>query len=110
MTDITRARGDTYPIEFTVKKNGVPLDITSCTFLLTVDPSKTPVDDVNNLFSLPGSIISAPAGTVSFPINDVQADHIGKFFYDLQMIDASSLIRTIQSGKFTFVQDITKAP
>jgi hypothetical protein len=108
MTDITRSRGDTYPMEFTVKSDGVPLDITSCSFMLTVDPSKEPVDDTNNLWAIAGNIESAPGGTVSFSMNSTQADHLGKYFYDLQMIDAAGYIRTIQKGKFNFVQDITK--
>lgn len=108
MTDISRSRGDTYPMEFTVKSDGVPLDITDSTFLLTVDPSATPVDDTNNLFALPGQIFSAPGGVVTFSINEDQSDHVGIFYYDLQMIDPAGIIRTIQKGKFKFVQDITK--
>lgn len=95
-------------MEFTVKSDGAPLDITDCEFWLTVDPSKDPVDDTNNLWSIAGNIESAVGGTVSFSINNAQADYVGKFFYDLQMIDAAGYIRTIQKGKFTFVQDITK--
>ena len=58
--NITRARGDTYPLVFTIKSNGVPLDISGVlTMLLTVDPKKAPVDDVNNLFTLAGDVIDA---------------------------------------------------
>jgi hypothetical protein len=108
MTDITRSRGDTYPMEFTVKSDGVPLDITSCAFMLTVDPAKDPVDDANNIWAIAGVIESAVGGTVSFTMNTTQADNLGKYFYDLQMIDAAGFIRTIQKGKFNWVQDITK--
>jgi hypothetical protein len=107
--NITRARGDTYPLVFTIKSNGVPLDISGVlTMLLTVDPKKAPVDDVNNLFTLAGDVIDGPAGVVSFPISESQADHVGNYFYDVQMVDGASVIRTIQNGKFSFVQDITK--
>jgi hypothetical protein len=46
VTDITRARGDTYADEFIFKskKTGLPLDLTGCSFLLTVDQSAAPVD------------------------------------------------------------------
>jgi len=109
MTTIERKRGDTYPMHFTIKSNGVALDITSCAFKLTVDPSKDPVNDTNNLFSLTGTIENAPGGVVRFDMNGAQADHLGKFFYDIQMIDAASFIRTIEKDKFNFVQDITKS-
>jgi len=109
MTTIERKRGDTYPMHFTIKSNGVPLDITSCAFKLTVDPQKDPVDAVNNLFSLTGVLESPLTGLVRFDVGTLQANHLGKFFYDLQMIDAAGYIRTIEKDKFNFVQDITKS-
>lgn len=108
MTDITRKRGDTYAIEFVVKNDDVVVDITDCTFLLTVDPAKTPTDATNNLFQLTGVIIDAPAGTVAFTPTAEQVDHIGKFFYDIQMTNAAGAIRTITKAKFVLEQDITK--
>lgn len=108
MTTITRSRGDTYKMGFIVKSNGVALNVTGCTFRLTVDPSKNPVTDVANLFSLTGQIENGPAGLISFDVSPTQADHIGHYFYDLQMVDGAGLIRTVQKGKFDFVQDITK--
>ena len=109
MTMIQRKRGDTYPMHFMIKSNGVVLDITSCAFKLTVDPSAVPVTSVANLFSLTGIIESALGGLVRFDLNTLQADHLGKFFYDIQMIDAAGYIRTIEKDKFNFVQDITKS-
>jgi hypothetical protein len=109
MTDITRSRGDTYPIEILVTANGAPLDVTSATFKLTVDPSKAPVDDSANLFSLTGVVTDGPAGAVAFTPTAMQADRVGKFYYDVQMVDGSGAIRTVLSGKFTLTQDITKA-
>lgn len=110
MTIIERKRGDTYPMHFTIKSNNVTLDITGCGFKLTVDPRKDPPDPTLNLFTLVGVIDGPPAnGLVKFDMSLTQADHIGKFFYDLQMIDAAGFIRTIEKDKFNFVQDITKA-
>lgn len=109
MTTIERKRGDTYPEFFTIKSDGVVLDITGCSFKLTVDPQKDPPTAVNNLFSLTGIIVGLPsAGLVRFDFSPTNADHLGKFFYDLQMVDAASFIRTIEKDKFNFVQDITK--
>jgi hypothetical protein len=111
MTDITRTRGDTYADEFvlTSKKTGGALDITGCTFLLTVDPSASPVDASTNIYQLTGEII-APAtdGRVAFAPSSVQANQVGKFFYDVQMTDAAGRKRTVQKAKYTYTQDITK--
>lgn len=106
--DIIRKRGDTYPMSFVVKSEGVPLDITDSEFWLTVDPSKAPTDDTNNLFALEGQIMNPLGGLVTFAVSESEADHVGNYFYDLQMIDPAGIVRTIQAGKFNFVQDITK--
>lgn len=108
MTDITRKRGDTYSIEFVILEDDTPLDITGCTFILTVDPSKAPTDDTTKLFSLTGVILDAAAGSVSFTPTEEEADHVGKFFYDVQLVDGAGKKRTVAAGKFVLVQDITK--
>ena len=106
---IERIRGDTFPFVFTLSdSSGNPIDITSFTFLLTVDPSEDPPNADNNLFVLTGSIIDAVNGKVEFAPSAVQADNIGEYFFDVQMTDASSAIRTIVKGPWTFTQDITK--
>lgn len=109
MTEIVRYRGDTWPIEMTVLKDDLPMDITGCTFLLTVDPAKSPVDNTNNLFELTGSIVGDPVdGVIAFEPTEEQVDHIGNYYYDLQVTDSSLKKRTIAKDRFKFVQDITK--
>ena len=110
MTTVERKRGDTYPEYFDVKSNGVLLDITDCTFKLTVDPRKDPPDTTLNLFVIAGVIDGLPTlGKIRFDFTLADVDHLGKFYYDIQMIDAAGYIRTIEKDKWTFVQDITKA-
>jgi hypothetical protein len=111
MTDITRKRGDTYADEFTLtrKSSGLALNITGYSFVLTVDPSAAPADDTNNLYALTGTILDAAAGRVEFAPTAMQADQLGKFYYDVQMTDGAGRKRTIASGKYTYTQDITKA-
>lgn len=111
MTDITRKRGDTYADDYTItnKTTGLPINITGYTFTLTVDPSAAPVDDTANLYSLTGTIIDGPTGRVEFAPTAMQADQLGKFFFDVQMTDGAGRKRTIDSGKYTYTQDITKA-
>lgn len=108
MTDITRKRGDTYANVLTVKRNGVAVDITGCTFTLTVDTKPTPPDTSTNVFAITGVIVDATAGRVGFSPSESQSDRVGTFFYDVQMIDTAGKKRTIKEGKYIFKQDITK--
>lgn len=108
MAIITRKRGDTYPIEILVTSNDIPLDVANCSFRLTVDPSKAPIDDVNNVITLTGALISGETGRVNFPLTSGEADNLGKYYYDVQMTDAGGIIRTIMSDRFVWIQDITK--
>jgi hypothetical protein len=110
MTDITRRRGDTYADEFTIKskKTRQPIDITGYTFLMTLDPSRSPVNSSSNIYQLDGVIVDAVNGRVEFAPSAPQADRIGKFFYDVQMIDGAGRKRTVVLAKYTYEQDITK--
>lgn len=110
MTEISRKRGDTYDEQFTIKNEatGAAINIAGCSFLLTVDPSKAPASSDGNLFQSAGVIVDAAAGTVKFPISAPQADHVGKYFYDVQMTDAEGKKRTVHADKWTLTQDITK--
>jgi hypothetical protein len=38
----------------------------------------------------------------------MQADNIGNFYYDVQMLDGGGRKRTIVSGRYKFSQDIGK--
>lgn len=109
--DICRKRGDTFPFQLNIKdENGVAIDITGDTFLLTVDPSPAPTGSGNNLFQLTGTIINGPGGVVEFQPSAVQADQTpATYFYDVQQTEAvTSDIRTILYGEWQVVQDITK--
>jgi len=108
--DICRVRGDTFPFDFLIKdENATAVDITGFSFLLTVDPSSEPTDALANLFQLAGTIVSGPGGSVRFTLSSLQADQIpDTYFYDLQMTDVSTAIRTVAKGTFSFEQDVTK--
>ena len=109
--NICRKRGDTFPFQLTIKdEDGVAIDITGDTFLLTVDPSPAPTDAVNNLFQLAGVITDAPNGVVEFTPGAVEADQDPSvYFYDVQQTEAiTGDIRTILYGQWEVVQDITK--
>lgn len=110
MTDITRKRGDTYADEFvlTSKTTRLPINLTGYTFLLTVDPEKAPTGTTNNLYQLSGTILDAAAGRVEFAPSATQADHVGTYYYDVQMVDGTGRKRTVVAGKYKYEQDITK--
>lgn len=110
MTAITRRRGDTYADEIIIKSKTtkLPIDITGYTFVMTLDPEKAPVSSANNLYSLVGTIVDAAAGRVSFAPSALQADQLGAFYYDVQMIDGNLAKRTVVLDKYTYTQDITK--
>lgn len=106
--NVTRKRGDTIPIEFTLLQAGSPKNITGATFLLTVDPEPDPTGIANNKFSIPGFIIGAAAGTFEFRPSAVQMDLTPEtYYFDVQMT-LGGYISTIIKGKFIVQQDITK--
>ena len=111
MTAITRKRGDTYADEFTIKSKTtkLPINITGYTFLLTVDPEKAPAAATNNLYQLVGTIVDAAAGRVEFAPSASQANQVGAFFYDVQMVDGAGRKRTIVLDKYKYEQDIGKS-
>jgi len=108
--DMTRARGDTYGDEFIIKSKNtkLPIDITDYLFYLTLNKIINPSSTTDQLYSLVGTTISALDGRVEFAPNSVQADQVGVFYYDIQMIDGNGRKRTIQKGKYIYTQDITK--
>lgn len=110
MTDITRKRGDTYADEIIVKSKRTkqPINIAGCSFLMTVDSRQEPTDETTKLYQLTGTILDAAGGRVEFAPNASQADRVGAFFHDIQMVDGAGRKRTIDGGKYKYVQDITK--
>jgi len=106
----SRHRGDTYAIQIAIKDAAAAaIDITGFSFLLTVDPSETPTDALANIYQLTGTIDDGPNGLASFAPDATDALAApGNYFYDIQQIDAGTLVRTIAKGKWEILQDITK--
>lgn len=108
---LSRSRGDTFADVFVVKDaiTGSPLDLSGCSFLMTVDPSANPENVDNNLFQLAGAVIDAAAGRVEFAPSPVQSDAVGSFYFDIQVTDALGRKRTLKYGSYVLIQDITKS-
>ena len=107
--DLCFTRGDSVLWTFQIKSEGVPVNITGFSFLLTVDPSPEPTGSGTNLFQLTGSVITPLSGIVQFGMTPTQANQVpNEYYFDLQMTDGGGKIRTVAKGKFTIEQDITK--
>lgn len=104
------SRGDSPVIFSRVRDDDLQVvDITGYTFTMTADPSPSPENASNNLFSIPGTIVDSANGRVSFQPSESQTDVApGVYFYDVQMVTTASSKRTILAGRFEIKQDITK--
>lgn len=108
-TNISRYRGDTYSDKFTITNtDGSPMDITGFSFKMTLNSNPYPTDNSTQLYQLIGSITDAVNGVVEFSPTALQANNVGKFRYDVQMTDDLGVIKTIQLGCYTYLQNITK--
>ncbi len=104
---IVRFRGDTYADSFMVVdcQTGEPVDVAGSTFLLTVSSDKTGSDVVEQV---QGVVDGNEVGLVYFTPDEGTADHVGFYYYDVQMRDPANVIRTLISSSYVYQQDITK--
>ena len=108
--EICRTRGDTKAELFQLKVNGVAVDISGDSFMLTVDPAPDPPDNTTKLFDIAGVLVTPASGIFSFAPSTIQPTTPGDYYYDIQWTDSSdsSRVKTILKGKYTVEQDITK--
>ena len=108
--DLDRTRGDTQRIILRITDStGAPVDISLWTaFKLTVDQSRAPVDGTTKVEEMIGTITSGGLdGRVHFiPTGTIAA---GRYFYDAQALDSNAEKFTFAAGRYTVIQDITKA-
>lgn len=107
--DYTRGDSAAIPFEVTDPDTSLAVDITGFTYILTVDPEPDPLTDVNNLFSVAGTVTDATNGKVEFRPTTTNSDQTPEvYFYDIQQTDSASRLQTVAKGKFTIQQDVTK--
>jgi hypothetical protein len=108
-TPIVRHRGDTFAFRITFSKaDGGPLPLSGTVILVVSALSAPPADDTP-VMSLAGTLIdSGDNGVVEFKPDATDADHVGRFFYDVQMTDSGGDVRTILSDDFILIQDRAK--
>lgn len=108
--NIEYGRGDSFEkLIIVTDSDNLPVDITGCTFSLTVDERENPDDVSTRVFVVIGTIVDAENGKVEFAPTSTDTNIDPKsYFYDIEMISASSRKITLIKGKFIIVQDITK--
>jgi hypothetical protein len=107
---IDRSRGDTYRIGLTFKESdGSLIDLSGGTITLTVNEENAPDDTANELFQSVGVDGDLTNGYAHFPLTADDADHLGRFYYDIEFIDANGKKRTLLEGEYLVSQDITKS-
>lgn len=86
--NLTRTRGDTFPIKLTINNpDGTPMDLFGKQCLMTVNSEEDPTDTSTQLFQIVGTVTDAAAGKVEFTPSLAQADNVGRFFYDIEVRD-----------------------
>lgn len=105
--DIKRKRGDTYPVKITIKENGKIIHITGFTGKLSVSTKQQPTA-ADYVFQSVGVIADEQSGKMYFPITETDANNLGDFYYDIEIMDESGYTHTPVEGKISFSQDITK--
>lgn len=108
--DVEYTRGDSVPIAFVLTDDtGTAVDITSWSFVMTVDPDSEPPDNTTLVMQVSGTITDAVNGAFEFAPTTVESDfEPDQYYYDIQATDAGGDKDTIVKGKFTLLQDITK--
>ena len=112
--DITWFRGDSFPIELTIKDKETkePVDITGYGFLMTVNTVDNPVDISTQLFQVVGVVDPDQVtnkGKLTFTPSVADGNQTPEtYYYDVQMTDPAGNIRTIAKYNFKITQDITK--
>jgi len=96
--DITRYRGDTYPLTATLGRNG-NFNVTGMTFTISTQ--------INNgaIYSSVGTILDATNGIVRFEFDPAAVNTAGEGIYDIQGDDG--YIYTYDKGKFILLDDVT---
>jgi hypothetical protein len=109
-SQLVRFRGDNYADEFEVilERDGEPVSINGCTFVMSVASDKNPSATDPLVYQVFGQVTDAVDGLVEFAPTASQTDMTGFYYYDVQMQDSSGIIRTLISDSYVFKPDITR--
>jgi hypothetical protein len=108
---INRYRFDTYRIHITLTDpiSGAPLNLTSCSAVLTINSLQNPPDNTTQVAQLTGTV-TAGAGTIDFPVDPTTSQKpAATYFYDIKLTDATGTERCLVSGEYRLFESVTKA-
>ena len=105
---IKQTQGDTKVFTVTVKTGtGAAYDLTGYTIAFTVKESKDTADGSANI-SKAGVITDATGGVFTVSLTNTETDLTpGNYFYDFQIDNGSSSVKTVEQGLFIVTQDVT---
>ena len=108
--NITLVIAHTAPLEWTLYKDGVALDITGSTITLSVDDLAEPATpSVTNQFTLAGVLTDAANGVVQFTMTTLQAALVaGDYFYDIKFVEAGGEVSHPIRGSWTVLESRTR--
>lgn len=107
---ITRFRGDTYADSFTITNaaTGNVVNLTGCSFKMTLNTLKNPPDATTQVYQLIGTIDDPTTGVVNFTPTAQQANQVGFFYFDVEMTDGMGIPHTLVKDSYIYQEDITK--
>ena len=105
---IVFVRGDSYSRTINITHNGIPVDLTGASVVMTVATAENPTDETTKLFEVAGVVDDVAPGRVHFTPTAINNGVAGQYFYDVQVTDAAGNIRTPIKSRYTITQDITK--
>lgn len=109
-SQLERKRGDTAPDVVNVTDvNGGAINIAGFSYTMTLNTEKRPSDTAQQVAQITGTISDPANGVVEFIWDALSADQTpGKYWYDIEQVDASGLVKTIAKNLYIIYQDITK--
>jgi hypothetical protein len=108
VSDITRYRGNTLPIQRTIVSDaGAVLNITGWTLVMTINREHDPTDAAEQIAEMVGVITDGPNGEVEFRPTASQMNYAGWFYFDVHATDALGKSGTVDKGLFTLLESLT---
>jgi len=105
-------RGDDWETICTFTVNGVALDVHDCYIWFTAKTAKEDADIDAVIGPVRAQIpdnANAALGIYLFTLGRVHTDvPVGSYFYDFQLLDRASKVKTLGDGRLKIVQDITQ--
>jgi hypothetical protein len=106
---MTFTRGDDLVRSFTIKRNGVGIDVTGAILWFTVKTNETDADVdaiIQNEFPIPSATTGVFTWTLVHSITGAAKVVPGTYYYDFQLVSGGN-VTTLVIGKVKIKQDIT---